>query len=233
MLLSAVLVSCSSGGSRNDAVVPVSELSISLMESNMLPLEPISLTRDSSGVTARYHFFSRSCLCASDARLVCQGTAKLNGTSLLPVSGSFPIGGLVVEGENVIDVWGEEEIGPVSLVGDFGVWDSAEDGWFTDLGRVPETGLLARQGYPFYSGEITYRRLFDVPEKAGKRILCIPSWKGTACSVWVNNKKVADVSTRRFKMNVGPYLKAGVNEVVVLLSGTSGEIGLMKEPTLK
>lgn len=234
MLLSAaVWASCLSGGSRNGAIVPVSEFSISLMESNTLPLEPVSLTRDSSGVRARYHFFSRNCLCASDARLVCRGTATLNGTSLLPVNGCFPIGGLVVEGENVIEVCGEEEMGPVSLVGDFGVWASAEEGWFTDRGRVPGTGLLARQGYPFYSGEISYRCLFDVPQKAGKRILGISSWKGTACSVWVNNKKVADVNKRRFKMNIGPYLKAGVNEVVVLLSGSSGEMGLKEEPTLK
>lgn len=233
LLFGAVLCSCSLGRSRYGSVVPVSETAIFLMESNTLPLEPFSLTRDSSGVKARYRFISHNCLCTSDARLVCQGTATLNGTSLLPVNGCFPIGGLVVEGENVIEVCGEEEMGPVSLVGDFGVWASAQGEWFTDQACAPELGLLSRQGYPFYSGEISYRRLFDVPQKAGKRILGISSWKGTACSVWVNNKKVADVNKRRFKMNIGPYLKAGVNEVVVLLSGSSGEMGLKEEPTLK
>ncbi len=233
LLFGAVLCSCSLGRSRYGSVVPVSETAIFLMESNTLPLEPFSLTRDSSGVKARYRFISHNCLCTSDARLLCQGTATLNGTALLLAGGTFPVSGLVREGENVIEVCGTEEMGPVSLVGEFGVWASAQGEWFTDQACAPELGLLSRQGYPFYAGEVTYQRLFEVPEKVGKRILRIPSWKGTSCSVWVNDRMVADVKAHHVKMNVGPYLKPGENEVTVVLSGSSGEIGFMKEPTIE
>ena len=209
-------------------------MEVERLADNTFPLTVCNITKDSAELTARYQFVSHNCLCTSFPRLLCQGSVTMNGTPLTdPYQNSYLIGGIVQEGENVIEVRTSGDLSPVSLSGEFGVWADEEGGWYVDKARPLEAGLLASQGLPFYSGEVSYRRQYEVPEKVGPRILRIPSWKGEACSVWVNYQKVADVTTGRFKMDIGPYLEAGTNDIEVRISGASGTFGLLKDFTLE
>ena len=237
VLLLTLSYSCSQNGKRMGEIRSVSDLCAERLDNNCLPLDPWFLTRDSSGVTASYRFLSQDCLCTSDPVLLCQDagsfTVSMNEMPLIPNDDCFMIAGVTHEGENVIELHGRQDIGSVSLSGEFGVWADEEGGWYVDKARPLETGLLASQGLPFYSGEVSYRRQYEVPEKVGRRILRIPSWKGEACSVWVNYQKVADVTPGRFKMDIGPYLEAGTNDIEVRISGASGTFGLLKAFTLE
>lgn len=208
-------------------------MEVERMGDNSFPLPVCNISRDSSGVTALYQFYSSDCLCTSYPRLICQGTATLNGTALEQIHGAFMIGGVVREGDNTLEVRGAGDTPSATLVGEFGVWQADEGGWQVGKARSLELGSLASQGLPFYSGEVSYRRQYEVPGKVGKRILRIPSWKGEACSVWVNYQKVAVVSPGRFKMDISPYLEAGTNDIEVRISGASGAFGLLKDFTLE
>ena len=208
-------------------------MEVERMGDNSFPLPVCNISRDSTGVTALYQFYSSDCLCTSYPRLICQGTATLNGTALEQIHGAYMIGGVVREGDNTLEVRGAGETPSATLVGEFGVWAAEDGGWQVGKARPLELGSLGSQGLPFYTGTVAYRRTVEVPEKVGKHILRIPSWKGEACSVWVNYQKVAVVSPGRFKMDISPYLEAGTNDIEVRISGASGAFGLLKDFTLE
>lgn len=243
-LMAALSCSCSQGGSRSGEIWPLSALTVERLDDNVFPLAAGSFTRDENGVTACYQFVSQDCLCTSEPMLVCQGTDLLtvtaNGIPLAPLGGGrYLIAGNVQEGENVLALQGNGDIGPVGLSGAFGVWPSDGGGWYVDKSRPLELGSLSSQGLPFYSGEVAYRRQYELPREVGKRILRLSGWKGRSCELWVNYGKVADITASRFKMDIGPYLTQGPNEVAIRISGWPAgegegkEFGLFKEFTLR
>ena len=194
----------------------------------------MSLSRDSAEVISRYAFVSRDCLCTSEPMLYCQGTPTMNGMPLPdPWRGGYLIGGIVREGENVIEVRSAAEDAPVYLSGDFAVWPMEEGRWEVGKGMALDLGLLSRQGCPFYSGTVVYGCHYEVPSAVGKRILRVPKWKGTSCEVRVNGNQVATFTKRSFKLDVGPYLTPGPNELELCISGSDGAFGLLKAFTLR
>ena len=203
------------------------------MAENRFPLERKSLSRDSAEVISRYAFVSRDCLCTSGPRLFCQGTPSMNGMPLPdPWQGGYMIGGIVREGENIIEVRGAEGNAPVYLSGEFGVW-LTEEGWVVDKAQALDLGLLSEQGFPFYSGTVVYRQSYDVPSGGGKHILRVPKWEGTSCEVLVNGVSVAAYARHSFKLDIGPYLTPGPNDLELCISGSDGAFGLLKAFTLK
>ena len=69
---------------------------------------------------------------------------------------------------------------------------------------------------PFYSLDVAYRRMFEVPEEVGTRVLRLGKWKGTACEVWVNGEKAGIIIPKHYKLNISKFLKPGENQVEVL-----------------
>lgn len=240
-----VSCSCRQGRGRCGDIQILPDLSVERLEANSFPLEVWGLTRDASGLVARYHFQSQDCLCTCEPVLVGQGLDNwrvfLNGKPVSSVGNRCFIGGMVQTGENNIEIRGSGERIPLSLSGEFGVWPSADgSSWCTGKGQALGLGSLVSQGLPFYSGAVSYHRQFEFPEKVGRRVLRLSGWAGSACSLWVNYSKVADITTQDFKMDIGPYLLAGPNDVEVRIcawpadgDAAPRDFGLSKAFTLK
>lgn len=219
---------------------------IERLDNNRFPIESHDITIEAGVTSARYTFVSQDCLCNSSAILVCRDaahwTVTVNGKEMTPSKnlhlldggdGCYVISGLVRDGENVVELRGNGKVSPITIAGEFDLRPVEEGGWCVVPAKAPELGILALQGMPSYSGEVSYRQEFEVPGKVGKRILRIPDWKGTSCVVWVNGKKVVEPSGKPFKKDIGPFLNPGQNEVDVCIAGIDGDFGLMKDFTLE
>lgn len=232
VLLLLLCLSCSrpQGGS----------LEVERMSDNAFPLSPSGITRDSTAFTLLYPFYSQDCLCTSYPRLLCREgrAAFLNGTSLERIHGAYDLGGAVREGENLLELRCGEVPEDAALIGEFGVWPAQDGGWCVGKSRPLELGSLVSQGLPFYTGTVAYRRQYELPEKVGRRWLRLSGWKGSACELWVNYRKVADIRSERMKMEVGPYLQPGLNEIELRIAGwpassIPGDFGLFGDFSLK
>jgi hypothetical protein len=229
ILLFTISCSCQQGGSRFGEIKPLSQLCVERLESNRFPLDVSDIKKDSGGVTLRYQFMSESCLCTSSPVLECgdNWTLTVNGKLAEHLGGSFSLGGLVHEGENVIELCGNGEIEPVSICGDFDVLPWDRGGWYLTSAKVLGLGSVAEQGLPFYAGELSYARQFEVPEKVGRRILRVTRWDGPVCEIWVNGDKAVSSTRKTIRKNIGPYLKPGPNDIEVRCRG------LFEEYTIK
>jgi hypothetical protein len=150
-------------------------------------------------------------------------------------TGRYLLAGVAREGENSIELQGRGSVVPVSLTGEFDVVQGGESGWILQSEKVLGLGPLPSQGLPFFTGEVSYSRQFEVPEKVGKRLFRLAGWKGGSCGLWINYEKVADIGTDPFEMNIGPYLQPGPNEVAVRLGApaSDGDFGLFEEFTIE
>ena len=145
-LMVALSCSCSQGGSRSGEIKPLSALTVERLDDNVFPLAAGSFTRDENGVTACYQFVSQDCLCTSEPMLVCQGTDLLtvtaNGIPLAPLGGGrYLIAGNVQEGENVLALQGNGDIGPYLTQGPNEVAIRIS-GWTAGEGAGKEFGLF-------------------------------------------------------------------------------------------
>lgn len=240
LLLLMVLCSCHPGG----GIIPSSELCLERLDINHFPLECSGITRADGQVTLRYRFQARDCLCSAYPVFVCPEpqlwSVTVNGMPVTPEKrsdgeGRYVISGIVHEGENLIELQGTGSIVPVFLTGEFDVFSAGESGWYLDSQKVLEPGSFTAQGLPFYAGEISCTRQYEVPQKVGKRIFRLAGWKGGSCALWINYVKVADIGTDPFEMNVGPCLQPGPNDVEVRIGAPSdgGDFGLYQDFTLE
>lgn len=253
VLLLGLACSCGQGGSRQGALTPVSDLDVECMGTNRLPLECLSLTRDEGELTLRYQFHAEDCLCTSYPVLVCpdpgRWTVTVNGMKMNPLKGKpgaaeerYNIDAVVHEGENTVELHGTGSVVPVSLTGDFSVRPLQPSGWSLSSGSKLRLGSLSSQGLPFYQGTVSYRREYEAAEKVGKRILRLSGWKGGSCELWVNEEKVADVTTDLFEMNIGPFFREGLNGVEIRITrpgqapdrcSVPAEFGLFQDFTIE
>ena len=231
-VLLALLCSCSQGGSRYGKAEPLDGLYVERLSDNCLPLEPCGVSRNGENLTIRYEFTAGDCLCTALPRLVCSDPElweiTVNGHKAMPVKGlhlmggqegCYELAGLVREGLNVICLTGNGTDASLSVRGDFDGDPSDSGGWVLSAAGVPGPGPLASQGLPFYTGQMAYRRSYELPSRVGRRILSVPGWEGSACEVWINYDKVADIDTKDFRMNVGRYLDPGQNDIQIRVSG--------------
>ena len=236
LVLFAISCSCPQGGSRSGGITQEAELQIERIGDNCLPLEPCNIGGEDGDLTVRYLFTAADCLCTSEPFFIGPDpevwTVTLNGAELPGANGRYFISGTAHEGENVIEMRGSGDIPQVYIKGEIGVFPTEEGGWRVSGARPLELGPLSAQGLPFYEGAVSYSRMYEVPERVGRRILRIPSWKGETCELRVNGEKVTDVPTSPFKMNIGPYLSPGTNGVEILIAD-HGDFGLIKDFTLK
>lgn len=161
---------------------------------------------------------------------------SVNGNPISPVKGEwwldkafgvFDIGRYVVDGENQIKLKSSpftihSEIQPVFILGDFAL-ESREKGF----GIIPPTtmrlGSWIEQGMPFYGGKVEYTKNIELSANELKNqnvFIRLGYWSGVVADVWVNGKKAGVIGFEPFELNVGKYLKPGVNEVSVAVYGS-------------
>lgn len=147
----------------------------------------------------------------------------------------FTISDHVVEGDNTVEVRSGGEVPTVYVAGDFSVFQSEVGKWYVTPEHSLSLGDLVPQGLPFYSGEISYSRQYEIPVISGRCILIIPHWEGSDCEVFVNGYKAADVSTKHFKKNIAPFLNAGFNYVEIRIAGKCNpqDFGLIEDFKMK
>ena len=225
---------------------PAAEMAVERMDNNTLPLQAYGLTKEKGIVTAWYQFFSEDCLCTAGPVIMGPDlqhwVITVNGNPLVqPGDGPYAVSGFVQEGENVIELRGVGDVPALSLVVEVDVLEARDSsGWYVRSAKPLGLGPLASQGLPFYTGEVSYHRQYEFPKKADRRIFRLSGWTGSACSLWVNYAKVADITSQDFKMDIGPYLLAGPNDVEVRIcawpadgDAAPRDFGLSKAFTLK
>ncbi len=120
------------------------------------------------------------------------------------------------------------EIEAMYLVGDFGVRCDGKyeaipndayffDGTFAIVEPSKKITLhnIQEQGYPFFSGEITVRRTFEVSDTNKKLVLCK---KGVnAIRIKVNGKDVSTLMWAPYEVDLSDYLVCGENTVEITI----------------
>jgi len=108
------------------------------------------------------------------------------------------------------------EIEPIYVLGDFAVIPVSE-GWSISKAQAPAISSWKENGRPLYGSSAGYIKTLNV-KSAGRYLLKLQDWKGTAAVVKVNGKLVGDISYPPFQLELTD-LKAGENEIEVIVVG--------------
>jgi len=141
----------------------------------------------------------------------------------------FNIAGKVVEGSNTVtattDFLWDTEIAPLYILGDFAL-GPAEEGY--TIIREPETlaaGDWSSQGYPFYTGSITYTMTFNLEkDDAVSYEIDLAGAAGSTFAVTVNDVDVGVLAFSPFRGDITDALKKGDNTVKIEVTGTLGNM---------
>ncbi|MCL2744432.1 MAG: hypothetical protein FWE67_11340, partial [Planctomycetaceae bacterium] len=80
------------------------------------------------------------------------------------------------------------------------------------------------QGLPFYAGKVAYSRSFDIDKVEGKYTVKLPNspveWYGATAKIIVNGNDASSVVSALWQVDVTKFIKAGKNEVSVVIYGT-------------
>ncbi len=182
-------------------------------------------------IVLRYRFFSQ--ITAPRCELVIEnmqhGRVTVNGQSVsLTTTGWFwdqdfrtvAIGELVQSGWNEVDFAVSydflTDVEPAYLIGDFGV-ALAPDGRSGMVIAEPErlhTGSWGRQGYPFYSGRICYRTIFEATH--GRPVwLRLSDVSATLVKLRVNQMEQPPLLWRPWLVDLSQCVTTGPNELEI------------------
>lgn len=105
----------------------------------------------------------------------------------------------------------------VYLLGDFGVSENE----LTAPVRSLRPGDWGLQGYPYYSGNMTFRLDFEWHEPAGTPVFpSIAQWSGSAIGFTVNDGEPQIAFLQPERLNLGKYLKPGRNTMKITVYGS-------------
>jgi len=158
------------------------------------------------------------------------GECKLyvNG-SLVPSSGKHyiswefvrhDIGQYVIPGKNTVLLQNsnfgiKSVLESIYVIGDFAV--------NSDFSLTKESPIKAgdwtKSGYPFYSGEMSYRSSFQLDACVKKAELLLGKLSGVAV-VYVNGKRVKTLAFPPFSTDITEFLQAGDNEIEIRVKNT-------------
>ncbi len=125
------------------------------------------------------------------------------------------------------------EIEAVYLVGDFGVKTDkpfekldkralrTEGGFYiTSAPKEVTDGNLAEQGYPFFAGSMTFKRVFNLTaDEAKNRSICFNNLCSTVTEVRVNGKDAGKIMWQPYSVDLSELLKIGENEIEITVTG--------------
>lgn len=134
--------------------------------------------------------------------------------------GKVDISAWVRPGENVVEVRlildALTEIEPAYLAGDFGVQITACH-LYGELIAEPDrlhNGSWTQQGYPFYSGRMTYRT--TVQSETGRRsFLRLPGVSAVLCHIRVNGKQAGAIFQPPYLLELTDFLNPGQNTLEI------------------
>jgi len=148
--------------------------------------------------------------------------------------GRMDISRCVKRGKNVIEIaapydW-DLPIEDAYLSGDFGVrmTERGERSTIIKERRTLRAGDWGKQGLPFYSGNVVYRKEIAAPPDPGARTFVRLSFDGTLARVRVNGVACAPVLFAPWETEITKTLRSGTNalevEIVSSLRNTMGPL---------
>jgi len=134
--------------------------------------------------------------------------------------GKVEITDLVKRGVNTVDFRFDydflSEVEAAYIVGDFGVrLVNPYEGEIVEEPAELHAGSWLEQGYPFYSGMMTYQTTFEVPTDGKRIFLRLKHPSGILYKVRVNGRPAGKILWRPFEIELTPHLKSGRNELEI------------------
>ena len=134
--------------------------------------------------------------------------------------GKVEITDLVKKGVNTVDFRFNydflSEVEAAYVVGGFGVrLTNPYEGEIIDEQTELHTGSWLEQGYPFYSGMMTYQTMVNVPADGKRTFLRLSHPSGILYKVRVNGRPAGKILWRPFEIELTDFLKAGWNELEI------------------
>jgi hypothetical protein len=173
-----------------------------------------------------------------------KGRVRVNGTEVDISSacwhwdrsfGKVEITDLVKKGENIVDFKVDydflTEVEAAYIVGEFGVrlCDPCH-GEIVDEPLKLNTGSWLGQGYPFYSGSITYKTSVEKPTSGDRAFLKLKHPSGILYKVRVNGIDAGKILWRPYELEISKYLNEGANELeITVVSSRQNSMGPLHE----
>jgi hypothetical protein len=193
---------------------------------------------EGSGFSATYGFEVRG-LVPADLEVVVERpdlyTITCNGVEIVAEEGGWwldrafgriPLVGVAVEGVNTLTLSARpftilHELESVYVRGSFAL-EAGERGFVIvrDSGLVCGEAGWNRQGHPFYSGGVVYRREVEWDGEGESVTVRVPSWYGSVATVGVNGKAAGVLVSAPWEVDVTEHMRRGVNVVEVRVVGT-------------
>ena len=102
------------------------------------------------------------------------------------------------------------------LLGQFGV----QNDHVTALPNMLKIGDWCSQGFPYYSGNMTYElALPDMPKDLERIFLEIPDWRGTTLAISINDSTFEPLAWPPYRMDIGARLTEKNNQVKIKVFG--------------
>jgi len=138
--------------------------------------------------------------------------------------GRIDIAAVAVVGENVVRIKATpftvfHELESAYLLGDFAAKPS-QSGFLVTPPAELGLGPWNKQGLPLYSAGVGYSQKFDVAAPSGRYRVSLPKWYGSVAQVNVNGKPAGFVSAPPWECDVTDAVRAGANEIEVVVIGT-------------
>jgi len=108
----------------------------------------------------------------------------------------------------------------VYLLGAFGVQVKGTDLFVTEQPAQLKIGDWVKQGLPFYSGSVCYRRKIRPRLHGGERLfLQVPDYRGVAVRVWVNGRSAGVIAWEPNEIDLTDFLDGEAVELVIEVMG--------------
>jgi hypothetical protein len=158
---------------------------------------------------------------------------RINGHEIFPLKdewrldrsfGVLDITGWIHDGRNELRISAHPmdilaELEPVYLLGDFRL-KSEKKGWELIPVAHLYPGSWKKQGYPFYSDQVSYTQHFIADPRYEGYMIKLNDWYGTVSEVWVNGDQAGIIGWKPDRLDITPLVKDGVNEVSVRVTGS-------------
>ena len=105
------------------------------------------------------------------------------------------------------------------MIGDFKLKKKGDTFCITEKTTL-ETGNLVQQGYPYYSGVVSYHAEVDVNEQYNGSKLVFDGFDGVVALVKINGQHVSTLGWEPYVINIGPYLKRGSNDITIEIANS-------------
>ncbi|GEM_PF-5736212 len=122
-----------------------------------------------------------------------------------------------VERGNMPHKWTAYLLGTFSLL-------SSETGFEVSQPMALQTGNWVEQGMPFYTGAVTYSKIYILEDKQAGYTLTLPEWSGDRAEIYINNQLICLTKTGEKTIDITPYITTGENTIDIKVYALSHNI---------